>query len=106
MYKKIVYLTLILILAGSVQAGLVNHWKFDEPSGTTAADSGTGNDPATLYNGASFVSGASGNAVNLDGSNDYVRASSASIPSIYPAQPSRVSPCSATWARERRTSER
>ena len=47
-------------------------YKFDETSGTTAADSSGNGKNATLVNGPTWVAGKSGNAVNLDGSNDYV----------------------------------
>lgn len=47
------------------------YWKFDETSGTTANDSNGVNQPATLINGASFVSGRVNNALYLDGVNDY-----------------------------------
>jgi hypothetical protein len=46
---------------------------FDESSGTTASDS-TGNGwSGTLTNGPLWSTGKSGNAVNLDGTNDYVK---------------------------------
>ena len=46
--------------------------KFDETSGTTAADA-TGNSwNGTLVNGPLWATGKSGNAVDLDGTNDYV----------------------------------
>ena len=65
-----------LLWAGSVQAvisteGLVSHWTFDEASGNTAYDS-AGSNNGTLVNGAGRVAGISGNALNLDGINDYV----------------------------------
>jgi len=47
-------------------------YKFDETSGTVASDF-TGNGwNGTLVNGPTWVAGKYGNAVNLDGSNDYV----------------------------------
>lgn len=53
--------------------GLHAHLKFDESSGTSAADA-TGNGwTGTLVNGALRTTGVSGNAVDLDGTNDYVR---------------------------------
>jgi hypothetical protein len=52
--------------------GLVAAYAFNELSGGGAADSsGTGNH-GTLLNGATFALGRAGNAVNLDGVNDYV----------------------------------
>ncbi len=48
-------------------------WRFDEASGTSAADASGNNRTATLVNGASFASGGTnGNAVQMDGVNDYV----------------------------------
>ncbi|HYH04146.1 MAG TPA: LamG-like jellyroll fold domain-containing protein, partial [Bacillota bacterium] len=46
-------------------------YQFDQSSGTTVTDSINGKN-ATLVNGPTWVAGKSGNAVNLDGSNDYV----------------------------------
>ena len=51
--------------------GLEAYWKFDEASGTTAADSSPTGLAATLKNGANFVPGLRGNALNLDGVDDY-----------------------------------
>jgi pectin methylesterase-like acyl-CoA thioesterase len=45
---------------------LFGYWKFDETSGTTAADSSGGN-PGTLQSGATWTSGIISNAVHLDG---------------------------------------
>jgi hypothetical protein len=47
-------------------------YQFDQSSGTTATDSSGNGQHATLVNGASWIGGTIGNAVNLDGSNDYV----------------------------------
>ncbi len=47
------------------------HWKFDESSGTSATDSSGQASNATLNNGATFASGLHGNALSLDGSDDY-----------------------------------
>jgi hypothetical protein len=60
-----------LISAAPVAPVLVNHWKFDETSGTTAANSVSGQNGA-LVNGPVWTSGRLGNAVDLDGVNDYV----------------------------------
>ena len=52
--------------------GLVGHWKLNETSGTTAGDSsGIGNN-GTLNNGPTWTSGARSNALQCDGTNDYV----------------------------------
>ncbi len=53
----------------------VAHWKFDETTGTTAADevANFGNNTGTLRNfGSPWVSGNNGGALNFDGSNDHV----------------------------------
>lgn len=47
------------------------YWKFDESSGTVAADSNGFNQAANLYNGATFAAGKAGNALNLDGVDDH-----------------------------------
>jgi hypothetical protein len=58
--------------AGTLALGLVAHYRFDETSGTSAADA-TGNQAsATLLNGATFTAGRQNNAVSLGGTNDYV----------------------------------
>jgi hypothetical protein len=55
-----------------VDTGLNTWLKFDETSGTTAADaSGYGNN-ATINGGVTWTSGQIGNAVNLDGTNGYI----------------------------------
>ncbi|MFN3485326.1 MAG: LamG-like jellyroll fold domain-containing protein [Planctomycetota bacterium] len=51
--------------------GLQAYWKFDETSGTRAADSSPTGLAATLKNGAGFAPGRRGNALNLDGVDDY-----------------------------------
>lgn len=54
------------------RTGLSLWYKFDETNGTTAADSSGNGKTATLVNGPTWVAGKKANAVNLDGSNDYV----------------------------------
>jgi hypothetical protein len=57
----------------ALDSGLIGHWKLDEGSGTTSADSsGTGN-TATL-SGATWTDGYSGRAVLGNGSSSYVSA--------------------------------
>ena len=57
----------------ALDSGLIGHWKLDEGSGTTSADSsGTGNS-ATL-SGATWTTGYSGNAVAGNGSSSSVSA--------------------------------
>jgi hypothetical protein len=50
---------------------LLSHWELDEGSGTTTVDSVDGGS-GTLRNGATWVAGRSGSAVNLDGVDDYI----------------------------------
>jgi autotransporter-associated beta strand protein len=81
---------------------LLDWWKFDETSGSTAADSGARANNGTLMGGATWISGISSNAVHLDGTaNGYV-----SFPSGLVSTLNDFSICSwvkadasATWAR-------
>ncbi|KPL08293.1 hypothetical protein AMJ86_01235 [bacterium SM23_57] len=73
MFKKLIYLAsfvflLSLILSSSAKAELVGWWRFDEGSGTTAADSSGGGNDGTLEGNAGWDVGNFGNAVFLDGS--------------------------------------
>ncbi len=52
--------------------GVLAHWPFDEGAGATAADTSGNGQTGTLTNGASWTAGARLNAVDLDGSNDFV----------------------------------
>ena len=52
--------------------GLVGYWKFDEGTGTQALDSSGNSNTGTLTNGPTWTSGKVGNAIQFDGSNDYV----------------------------------
>jgi hypothetical protein len=58
------------VVAASLPAPL-SHWKFDENTGTTADDF-VGTRDGTLTNGPVWTPGRSGNAVTLDGVDDYV----------------------------------
>jgi parallel beta-helix repeat protein len=58
-------------------SGPVIYLKFDESSGTTASDSSGGSINGALVNGPTWVSGRLGNALRLDGVNDYVNAGNA-----------------------------
>lgn len=77
---------------GDVTSGLVGHWRLDETSGTTAADS-SGNDNLGTMSGTNFgtasVKGKVGNAGNFDGINDIISVGSA--PEIEPANSLSVS---------------
>ena len=67
----------------SEETNLVADWKFNEGTGSTAADSsGNGND-GTLVNNPTRVNGKIGNALSFDGVNDYI--STTNSPSLNPA---------------------
>ncbi len=60
-------------VSGTLNDGLVVHYKFDEGSGTIAGDS-AGSNTGTLVNGPAWTSGKIGSgALQFDGVNDYVR---------------------------------
>jgi hypothetical protein len=54
-------------------AGLIGWWKFDETSGTTAADSSGGHHTGTLVGNAKWAPGKIGGAIALDGHGSFVR---------------------------------
>ena len=56
-------------------AGLIAHWTFDEGTGLTAADS-VGSNDGTLTNGPTWACVTGGNALDFDGTDDYVDAGS------------------------------
>jgi hypothetical protein len=59
--------------AKAITANQLHTWlKFDETSGTTASDATGNGHNATLINGPVWAAGKSGNAVSLDGTNDYL----------------------------------
>ena len=51
---------------------LVGYWKFDEGSGTVAADASGNGNHGTLQNGPIWTTGRIGGALRFDGNNDYV----------------------------------
>jgi len=51
---------------------LVGYWKFDEGSGTTAADASGNGNHGTLQNGPTWTTGQIGGALRFDGTNDLV----------------------------------
>lgn len=59
---------------------LIVAYSFNESSGTTAADSSGNGKTATLSNGPTWTGGKYGNAINLDGIDDYVIVSNPSLP--------------------------
>jgi RHS repeat-associated protein len=62
-------------------SGLVGYWKFDENSGTTAADSSGNGNTGTLQSGPSWATGHSNSAINFDGVDDYVKIKNGKISS-------------------------
>ncbi len=50
-------------------------WTLDEGTGTTAKDTGTGKNPLTLREGASWTDGVSGSALKFDGQKQYAETS-------------------------------
>ena len=58
--------------AGGRPSRITAGYAFDETSGTTAADASGHGITGTLTNGPTFTPGKNGNAVTLDGVNDYV----------------------------------
>jgi glucose/arabinose dehydrogenase len=60
------------LLLAADPLGITAGYAFDETSGTTAADASGHGIVGTLTNGPTFAAGKYGNAVNLDGINDYV----------------------------------
>lgn len=62
----------------------VGYWKFNEGTGTSAADSGSGGNAGTLTNGPTWAGGKYSDAVNFDGNDDVVNmgASSTLAPAI------------------------
>lgn len=76
MRKQSVLLLIIALLAGpiagSVRAELVGHWPLNEGAGVTANDTSGYNNHGTLKNGPKWVAGALGQALELDGVDDFV----------------------------------
>jgi len=65
--------TMTAVYVANATPGLVGYWKFDENTGTTAADSSGNNNTGILNFGAGWTSGQSGAAVSLDGVDDLVK---------------------------------
>ncbi|MFI6450001.1 LamG-like jellyroll fold domain-containing protein [Streptosporangium amethystogenes] len=58
----------------SAPTGQQAHWKFDETSGTSAADASGHNHPLTLAGSTAWESGKSGNALHLSNGDGYAQA--------------------------------
>jgi hypothetical protein len=72
-YNRTLFAAEIAGLAGR-DLSLVHEWRFDEPSGSNAADA-VGARDGTLLGGAGHVPGRTGNAVHFDGAGGAVRTS-------------------------------
>jgi len=71
--SSVLVLGLVLTsVAEAVDPSLVGWWKFDEGSGSMAADS-SGNGNHGFITGAVWTKGKTGQALDFDGANDYVR---------------------------------
>jgi hypothetical protein len=74
MYRKLFFgaclaIVLSLTLTTTSRAGLVAWWRFDDGSGTTAADSSGNGLDGTLEGGTQWVGGKIGGAIQFNGSN-------------------------------------
>jgi hypothetical protein len=75
MCRRLIFLTclvFVLSMAGNASADLIGHWRFDEGSGDTAADTSGNGYNGTLNGGPSWVPGKSLGALEFDGTDDYV----------------------------------
>jgi len=86
MCKKVMLICMALVaVCGFIRtasAELVGYWSFDEGAGAIANDgSGNGND-GTLENGPEWTAGQFGDAVQFDGTDDYVNVGNADTLSI------------------------
>ena len=70
----IINLFLVGSALGGINDGLIAYWSFDNPSDPANDDSGNGHD-GTVYGATWTSNGASGGAMNFDGSNDYIEVS-------------------------------
>ena len=65
--------TVTIVDAPPLSASMLAWYKFDETSGTNAADASGNNNPATLYNGPVWATVAGQPALTFDGADDYVQ---------------------------------
>jgi len=83
MSKKIIAIILLLAIAAipatTFGDSLVAHWKLDETSGTTAADSSGNGYDGTIYGDPNWVVGQIDGALDFNGVNDYVNTNSADL---------------------------
>jgi RHS repeat-associated protein len=72
-YNRALSATEVATLPTSAPSGLVGYWRFDENSGTTAADSSGHNNSGTLTSGATWATGQNNAATSFDGVDDYLQ---------------------------------
>ncbi|MCP4262977.1 MAG: LamG domain-containing protein [Planctomycetes bacterium] len=74
MYRKSILFVLVLslVLTSVVKADLIGWWKFEEGSGTLAADSSDFGNDGTVNGNAQWVEGYFGGGLELDGSSAWV----------------------------------
>ena len=75
MFKRFICLAVwafVLAIASNVSADLIAHWRFDEGSGTIAADTSGNSNDGTLMGNPQWVTGKIGGALEFDGDGDYV----------------------------------
>ncbi len=68
----------------TINTGLVGYWKFDDGTGTTAADSSGNGNTGTLVNGPTWTVGKLGQALAFDGLSNYVTVPSTAALNVYP----------------------
>ena len=68
----LIFLGLMLSLAGTASANLVGHWQFDEDSGATAADSSGNGYDGSLFGDPQWIIGYLDGGLEFDGNGDYV----------------------------------
>jgi|694.fasta_scaffold04378_2 hypothetical protein len=78
-YKKILMPEEVNALYSVWTPGPVGYWNLDENTGTTAGNAANSSNNGTLTNGPTWVQGRYGNAVNFDGSNDYITATTTGL---------------------------
>ena len=72
MFRKVIHLIpclalFVLLLSSPAHADLVGWWKFDEASGTVAADSSANGNDGNLVNGGTWIAGQNDGALQLNG---------------------------------------
>ncbi len=65
--------------SADITTGLVGYWKFDENTGSVAADSSGNHNNGTLVGGSVWQAGYTNSDLNFDGGNDYIRSPTVSF---------------------------